>query len=103
MKKHEIIFGSNKERAIHKLNEIINDIIASDDEFIIKERKDCVETNKRRISAIFAGQSARGYRCTKAYVDYDVRIGTLYTIIHPCLLPNGYIDGKFNIEMFGEL
>ncbi len=100
---NEIIFGSTKQIAMSKLNEIINEIINSKDEYIIRKTRDFVETNKRNITAVFAGHSARGHKCHKAYVDLRVSIGILYQVIHPCCFPNAYYDGKFNIEMFGEV
>lgn len=103
MKIHEIVFGSTEVRAKAKFNEIINEIIASEDEFIEKETRDVVITNKRKITAVTANESQKGRRCHKAYVDWYVKIIHLEKVIKPCLLPNGYKDGQFNIEYFGDM
>lgn len=100
---NEVIFGSTERSAIAKLNEIINDIISSKDEYIIKETRNSVKTNVRKITAVYAGQSARGYKCHKAYVDVKVGIGIFYDVIQPCCFPYAYSNGKFNIEFFGEV
>src|SRR5690606_11667654 len=99
----EIIFGSTKQRAIVKLNEIINEIIASKDEFVVQERVDEIVTNKRKITALSINETTIGYRCDKAYVDLEVTLKMLNLIVKPCLKPNGYKDGKFNIDLFGEV
>lgn len=80
-----IIFSKSLQKSELKLKEIEDKILESKDEFIVKRIKHMLRTNLRKISIVNANHSARGFRCSWAYIDMDISIRILHEVIYPCM------------------
>lgn len=90
MGRKTIVFGTTKTVAYEKLNEMLGNMLIKDVEDVNTNGKDMiVRLNNGDIYEIaVANNSSLGKRCDYAYVDKNIEIETLSTIILPCILRN---------------
>ena len=90
MSKRTIVFGTTREVARWKLNSLFGDMRCVDVGAVRDDRhKMLIRLNNGDIyETAAANDSSRGKRCDYAYVDRNIEIETLNTIILPCILRN---------------
>lgn len=82
-----VVFGSTKELATRRLEEILNDIQYGKVKDVRKSRFDMRAElhNGDTYQISSASDSSRGMRFNIAYVDRNITLGFLNEVIRPCL------------------
>jgi hypothetical protein len=80
-----VIFGSTKERAFNKWQDILNNMRFGDVDKVSMADGVFVLTNGDVYKAVTGNDGARGYRCDYAYIDRFMSVDIMDKVIIPCL------------------
>ena len=80
-----VIFGSTKERAFNKWQDILNNMRFGDVDKVMYDWGVFVLTNGDVYKAVTGNDGARGYRCDYAYIDRFISVDIMNKVIIPCL------------------
>lgn len=82
-----IVFGNTIGRARNKLDEILGELKYKEVKQVKKSKSGyTIELNDGTFyRTVSASNNARGYKCEKAFIDYNIDIEIIQNVIEPCL------------------
>lgn len=94
-----VVYGATKERAINKLQQILDDMRVGDIDNVRKSRCDLVFSLKNGdvYKAVGANDTARGHKWQYAYIDAAIDSDMIDRVILPSFMPK-LVNGEYDIS-----
>lgn len=84
----ELVFGSTVEKAKEKLQELLKETLSNNETIVFKNKGE-FKTDKRHVKIIENNETAQGYRCDVAHVDYQLPVWKFNKLVLPATLHKG--------------